>query len=433
MTSEVVIANANGVALAADSAVTIGNQKIYNSALKVFALSKTEPVGVMIYGNASLMDVPWETLIKTHRAKLGTTTYDTLEEYGEGLLEYICNNKQFFTSTSQENWLSSNIRGYYTLIRDELFKNIHPILQKNGEISDEETVKLFETVIVSHHSDLKSKDLVDKFSITFEKEFRKKHTKLFKEISDEIFQNLKPKRTLVAKLYDIATYLHTRAIFSKNTSGVVITGFGDKEIYPSVLTYEMEGVIEGKLKYRVLETKCTKIQSGGDCAITPFAQDDMVSSFMNGVNPAVINLIETYLQQLFVRIPELIKEEDLEGSKLPSKKIKVSLSKNTTLLLNDFFKQLGAHIQNEHVNPVMNMVTVLPKDELASMAEALVNLTAFKRRMTNTLETVGGPVDVAVISKGDGLVWVKRKHYFPENLNQHFFRNYFRGVNDGQK
>jgi len=27
-------------------------------------------------------------------------------------------------------------------------------------------------------------------------------------------------------------------------------------------------------------------------------------------------------------------------------------------------------------------------------------------------ETVAGPIDVAIISKGDGLIWIKRKHYF---------------------
>ena len=77
------------------------------------------------------------------------------------------------------------------------------------------------------------------------------------------------------------------------------------------------------------------------------------------------------------------------------------------------------------------MVTVLPKDELVAMAEALVNLTAFKRRITESRETVGGPIDVAVISKGDGFIWVKRKHYFPPELNQHFFANYFRGIPNG--
>ena len=32
-----------------------------------------------------------------------------------------------------------------------------------------------------------------------------------------------------------------------------------------------------------------------------------------------------------------------------------------------------------------------------------------------------GPVDVAVITKGDGFVWLKRKHYFPAELNPHYF------------
>ena len=38
-------------------------------------------------------------------------------------------------------------------------------------------------------------------------------------------------------------------------------------------------------------------------------------------------------------------------------------------------------------------------------------------------ETVGGPIDVALISKGDGLIWIKRKHYFAPELNQQFFHN----------
>ncbi len=71
------------------------------------------------------------------------------------------------------------------------------------------------------------------------------------------------------------------------------------------------------------------------------------------------------------------------------------------------------------------MLEFMPKDELAEMAETLVNLTAFKRRMSPTPESVGGPVDVAILSKGDGFVWVKRKHYFQSELNQHFFANYY--------
>ncbi|WP_221919078.1 hypothetical protein, partial [Vibrio cholerae] len=74
-------------------------------------------------------------------------------------------------------------------------------------------------------------------------------------------------------------------------------------------------------------------------------------------------------------------------------------------------------IQNNYINKVVDMIQHLPKNEMAYMAESLVNLTAFKRKVSNDSDTVGGPIDVAVISKGDGFVWVKRKYYFNNELN----------------
>jgi len=62
------------------------------------------------------------------------------------------------------------------------------------------------------------------------------------------------------------------------------------------------------------------------------------------------------------------------------------------------------------------------------MAESLVSLTSFKRKVTMESETVGGPIDVAVISKGDGFIWIKRKHYFKPELNPQFFASYYKEV-----
>lgn len=78
------------------------------------------------------------------------------------------------------------------------------------------------------------------------------------------------------------------------------------------------------------------------------------------------------------------------------------------------------------VEPIIKVVEMLPKDELAAMAKSFVRLTSFKRRVSMDAETVAEPIDVAVISKGDGLIWVRRKHYFEPGLNRHFFRNYFK-------
>ena len=78
---------------------------------------------------------------------------------------------------------------------------------------------------------------------------------------------------------------------------------------------------------------------------------------------------------------------------------------------------------------IIDAVNVLPKDELAELAESLVSLSSLKHRMSMDKETVGGPIDVAVISKGDGFIWIKRKHYFDRDRNPHFFDNYFFDVN----
>jgi hypothetical protein len=81
MTAEIAILNKNAVALAADSAVTLrnpDNQKVYNTANKLFMLSKYHPVGIMVYGSADLIGVPWETVIKMFRAELHTTNFDRL-------------------------------------------------------------------------------------------------------------------------------------------------------------------------------------------------------------------------------------------------------------------------------------------------------------------------------------------------------------------
>lgn len=70
MSAIVGILNKQGIAIAADSAVTIdtlNGHKIFNGANKVFSLSKHHPVGIMIYNSASFLSTPWEIIIKVYR------------------------------------------------------------------------------------------------------------------------------------------------------------------------------------------------------------------------------------------------------------------------------------------------------------------------------------------------------------------------------
>ena len=71
----------------------------------------------------------------------------------------------------------------------------------------------------------------------------------------------------------------------------------------------------------------------------------------------------------------------------------------------------------------MKVVEILLLKELAKVVSTLVRLTSFEKQLSLEAETVGEPIDVAVISKGDGFIWINRKHYFRPELNHRYFRD----------
>ena len=73
---------------------------------------------------------------------------------------------------------------------------------------------------------------------------------------------------------------------------------------------------------------------------------------------------------------------------------------------------MDQEIEEYFTDPITDVVAILPKTELATLAESLVSLTSIKRKFSRESETVSEPIDVAVISKNDGFVWIKKKMYY---------------------
>lgn len=85
---------------------------------------------------------------------------------------------------------------------------------------------------------------------------------------------------------------------------------------------------------------------------------------------------------------------------------------------------MDAERTSKHTFQIEKAIKLMPFSELAEVAELLIRLTQVRRRLSPDSETVGEPIDVAVISKADGFVWIKRKHYFDKELNYSFIGNY---------
>ena len=238
--------------------------------------------------------------------------------------------------------------------------------------------------------------------------------KLFKDLNSKnnnIPLNLLDKLKKLSGLY----FLKDRLL--ENSSGFVIAGFGSEEDFPSIINVNYSGVYKNKFKNKIEKKSIDTINDG---AIISFAQGDVIGTFLQGIDPRVKKIIKYYIESYFKGLLSIIFKNDFNSPEC-QKLINVIPS-----ITQDFENKLENRLEKFITNPILRSVRSLSKEDLAVMAESLIELTCYKRKVTiDSLESVGGPIDVAVISKNDGFIWIKRKHYFDKELNMSFMHNYF--------
>lgn len=135
MTAEIGVLNKIGVALAADSAVTFDSKKIFNNADKLFSLSKHHPVGIMVYGNAYFMGIPWETIVKVYRKQLKDKFFNKLEDYCNDFFNFLSTDQRFINDKFEE----MNVKDTFTNFLKRFLNQINLILEdhfQNTKITD---------------------------------------------------------------------------------------------------------------------------------------------------------------------------------------------------------------------------------------------------------------------------------------------------------
>jgi hypothetical protein len=416
MTAEIAIMNKSGVALAADSAVTLRQRtglKVYRSTNKLFPLADNLPVGVMAYGNALIMGVPWDTIVKLYADRLGKKSYDTLEEYISDFINFLEQEKGIFPAKVQENHLRRVVAHFLNnVVKRDIEKQMKAIISKSGKIENSELKNCIREAINKVKTSLDKAKGLPHIPVNFGRKVVEKNNALVIGAIKEIFKNLPLDELLTKSLEEVVVLLLDKDLFVPDvSSGIVIAGFGNEEIFPSVQSILIEGIIENKLKWK--NYKGQKINFDVGSSIIPFAQIDMVYTFMEGLDPLLDSYIRNSVENLMTELPNKVIEvlkikDDEEGRKKLASALKDATDK--------FLLGMKNQRKTYHTNPVINAISAQPPYELALLAESLINLTSLKQRVTLDVETVGGPVDVALITKIDGFVWVKRKPLMPQEF-----------------
>jgi hypothetical protein len=376
--------NSGAVALAADSVATIPyglGVKHYRTATKVLGLHAHAPVAMLWYGSPDYVGMPWEVIVKEFR-RTEDARHAHVEDYANSFFAYLDQAVASWTPDSGDDPPAA------TLLK-RLFVMVE---QETQDTPRDKAAFAVQQVVDRWKRELHpSARVLDQAALDDCHELWSWFDRSLAQLGSL------PDQARDA-LRDAARFAWSR-LFAKEPghTGLVFAGFGDKEQLPR-MTHYLVGLPVGDHPRRRVGKRAA-ISSSHPAAVIPFAQNDQIRLFMEGLHPN--------FQRWFAgTLSQLQEQYDLDQQ-----------------VVERLTRRLADHIDS-HGRPVVDAVRFLPKADLAEFARALIAFTAFRLRMSLADESVGEPIDVAVISRGEGLVWVHRSHYFPPELNPHFLRRF---------
>ena len=420
MSAGICIMNRNAIALAADSAVTVGDHAaIHNSANKLFSLSRIAPVGVIVYANASLMTVPIEIIVKQYKKQIGDKVFPKLKDYVDDFVRYLEAKSNFFRFDINEQ--SYVLQVFSDLMCGLLgdYNNFKEAAQKNcGKTLDEEEIRKVTAEAVKSTITLVN-SIPRRKEYDYGKYVEGKYLSLFIELvkKDKNLQWLTDEQ--IQEVCKKSCELFDTDFDRSGYVGVAIAGYGEEEIYPHLIHLHIGGVIDNKLKYSIIEN--VEISENNTVSIVPLAQTDVMQTFLFGINDQFITDLSNEIPK---QLNDCLNSID-ESCFVAEKKSLVQAQMNS--ITGKIIQHMAETARNNYMRPIRQSVSFLPIEELALLAESMINITSLRRKVAidRNIGTVGGPIDVSIISKGDGFIWLKRKHYFDRKYNPQYFYSHF--------
>lgn len=419
MTAIVGILNKKAAVMAADSAITVqlgNNTRIYNNATKIFKLSDSQPVGAMIFSSDSFMGVPLSVLFDIYRKNSGDLSFPSLQGYVDNFISFLAKEPHFADAELQHRYLRGEMGSYYnnvkTYAEEWIKENLSP--EDGHSISEEELIHIKHSRIKEGMQSIA--DTIDKLIDLRKKspEFEKYTFKKFMAYAKDDIEGLNELceeddlPTDMSEDWAKGFYEYLCSQFYEDGTGIVFVGYGTDELFPSLIPIYISGIVDDRIRYTYSRDEEEHIGWDNASAICPFAQCDVMMTVMKGISPTFRKKVdETTSEAVSMTKEKMIEAMIAAGVDAET----VSKVEQTDLkeVTDKHEEQIQDFIQTEYVNGLVDTVESFGVDDMANMAESLISITNLQRHITASEESVGGPVDVAVITKADGFVWVKRK------------------------
>jgi hypothetical protein len=410
MTSEILVMNQRAMALAADSAVTMfdgGKVIVRNDQKKLFNLAEGLPVGVMFFGAADLMGHPWDVLVEHFRVRAAPQAQAHIRDYAESLFACLDGLESFFPAARQDDEYKRLIASVHRFI----FRYAHYMVESGDEGPDEAILEeAIERVWLRYqaYSDGRPRKDLDCFPPGFGARIGREYADLIDDMTGYSFAAFSLTLQARKRLREIAVYAVVKDLFLEDVTGLVFGGYGTEEPYPVVVTYNVSAVICGIVKRARLDE--TRIDGDMHAAISLYADSEASYAFLRGIDigleARVYGTFHTAAGQLVDTVMGGLGDIDPVRREAVRREAQ---SEHVPQAVQECYDAINAYQQQAFIDPVLAVVEISTRQDLAETAHDLVALNIFRKRITAQDPTVGGAIDVAVISRDAGFKWWKRQ------------------------
>ncbi len=449
MTSQLALMNSMAVALASDSAVTIGS-KTFDGVKKIFRLESNPKIGIMISNVANYIpcNVSWERVIRMFDLSI-KKEFSTVEECVQKFKKFVSDEKVL--APNSENSISLQydlIKFVEYWIRPEQKRQFQEVIKEMpGDIYTE-----FEGLDLHVNKTIESKiaSLKDRISgliseLSADQEFEHKrmmkiHSDTVKQASEIFCEKHDIPESQLKKIFTIMSYhlcaqpnLEKRYNW-RDFTNVVIAGFGSTQITPELHELKVGAIIDDKIgAFFNADVHGIRIPSNlkdtGDLEnlgngnysasafIIPYAQVEEIQNILNGVHPEFqqrylltqipTNMVKTVTESIIPKLAEIpgvgpsTLEKIVESITGSSEELEVAIRNEIDEGRRHW---AGATRRQRFRDSTRNMDAI----QLSKFAKKIVTIEAEVAYYSNQRNrSVGGEIVVAYITMEDGLKFVE--------------------------
>ena len=437
MTSQLILGNGHGLAIASDSAATYGT-RTYEDAQKVRGLKHPHNVAVLQSGGVDLFGMPVSVLLEEWNKTLGDDRMP-LEAYRDTFLSWLGHNLSKWTGKVEMDRrvgdaLNAELRqiraGEIEVLRggveEVLEKGVEGVLADLPSVWGEEHQDAVLRVIKERSEWVHSRSVYDPalppmadglFSRLESRNQEDSWTP--QSLIDSCFEGL-PRSEQI----DLALHEHFRLMVGRSywITGHHITltfaGYGLGDLTPTVASVSIRGAMESHIARSDESVMRARQVEAGFALYKPVAQNRTIELIISGHNPDLMaramHLELGPAPVLPVDAAEAKGNPGVAVEEAPDRDLAEDTTERDAIEQWTELRQLGERFleradslsTSHHYWTFMETIARLEMPSLTDTTRSLIAVEALGKDLRGAQPTVGGHIDVATITLRDGFTWV---------------------------